>query len=36
MTLTQWFIFILVIQIIHFAGTWKLYVKAGRKAWEAL
>ena len=22
-------------QIIHFLGTWKLYVKAGRKAWEA-
>ncbi|MBS9766649.1 MAG: signal peptidase I [Flavobacteriaceae bacterium] len=36
MTFTQWFIFILVIQVIHFAGTWKLYVKAGRKAWEAL
>ncbi|WP_421809764.1 signal peptidase I [Flagellimonas sp.] len=32
---TQWIIFILVIQIIHFLGTWKLYVKAGRKAWEA-
>lgn len=22
-------------QVIHFLGTWKLYVKAGRKAWEA-
>lgn len=32
---TQWIIFILIIQIIHFLGTWKLYVKAGRKAWEA-
>lgn len=32
---TQWIIFILVIQVIHFLGTWKLYVKAGRKAWEA-
>ncbi|WP_318311318.1 signal peptidase I [Flagellimonas crocea] len=31
----QWIIFILIIQIIHFLGTWKLYVKAGRKAWEA-
>nr|WP_297783555.1 signal peptidase I [uncultured Allomuricauda sp.] len=31
----QWIIFILVIQVIHFLGTWKLYVKAGRKAWEA-
>ena len=35
MTYLQWFIFILVIQVIHFLGTWKLYVKAGRKAWEA-
>ena len=35
MTFTQWFIFFLVIQLIHFLGTWKLYVKAGRKAWEA-
>ncbi len=35
MTLTQWFIFFLVIQAIHFLGTWKLYVKAGYKAWEA-
>ena len=32
---TQWIIFILIVQIIHFVGTWKLYVKAGRKAWEA-
>ncbi|MEM9076904.1 MAG: signal peptidase I [Bacteroidota bacterium] len=32
---SQWLIFILVIQAIHFLGTWKLYVKAGRKAWEA-
>lgn len=32
---SQWIIFILLIQIIHFLGTWKLYVKAGRKAWEA-
>ena len=35
MTLSQWFIFILIIQLIHGLGTWKLYVKAGRKAWEA-
>ncbi|WP_339884511.1 signal peptidase I [Polaribacter vadi] len=35
MTYTQWLIFFLVIQVIHFSGTWKLYVKAGRKAWEA-
>ncbi|RAV30438.1 signal peptidase I [Sinomicrobium soli] len=36
MTATAWFIFFLILQLIHFAGTWKLYQKAGRKAWEAL
>ena len=36
MTIIQWFIFFLLVQIIHFLGTWKLYIKAGRKAWEAL
>lgn len=35
MTLSQWFIFFLSIQVIHFIGTWKLYVAAGRKSWEA-
>jgi signal peptidase I len=35
MNWTQWFIFLLILQIIHGLGTWKLYVKAGRKAWEA-
>ena len=35
MTATQWLLFILIVQVIHFLGTWKLYVKAGRKAWEA-
>jgi signal peptidase I len=35
MTLEQWFIFFLIIQVIHGLGTWKLYLKAGRKAWEA-
>tara|TARA_R110000796_G_scaffold252631_1_gene389241 strand:- start:125946 stop:127649 length:1704 start_codon:yes stop_codon:yes gene_type:complete len=35
MNVTQWILFILIIQIIHFLGTWKLYIKAGRKAWEA-
>ena len=35
MNFTEWFLFFLVIQVIHFLGTWKLYVKAGRKAWEA-
>ena len=35
MTLTHWVIVFLVIQVIHFLGTWKLYQKAGFKAWEA-
>lgn len=35
MTITEWLLFFLLIQAIHFLGTWKLYVKAGRKAWEA-
>jgi len=35
MTFTQWFLFFLVVQVIHFIGTWKLYVAAGHKAWEA-
>lgn len=35
MTITQWFLFILVIQILHGLATWKLYQKAGRQAWEA-
>ena len=29
-------ILFIVIQVIHFAGTWKLYRLAGRKAWEAV
>ena len=35
MTFTTLLIFILLVQVIHFLGTWKLYIKAGRKAWEA-
>lgn len=35
MTFTEWFLFFLVIQVIHLLGTWRLYQKAGRKAWEA-
>ena len=35
MTIFQWFIFFLVLQVIHFLATWKLYEKAGRKSWEA-
>ena len=35
MSWTGWLIFFLLVQVIHFLGTWKLYVKAGRQAWEA-
>ena len=35
MSWTGWLLFALIVQVIHFLGTWKLYVKAGRKAWEA-
>ena len=35
MTFTEWFLFFLLIQVIHFLSTWKLYIKAGRNAWEA-
>jgi signal peptidase I len=35
MTLYQWFVFFLIIQVVHFLGTWKLYEVAGRKKWEA-
>jgi len=36
MTLFQWFLFFLIIQVLHFLGTYKLYEKAGRKSWEAI
>ena len=36
MTLIEWLWFILVIQGIHFLGTWKMYQKAGSKPWIAL
>ena len=35
MTLTEWILFVFAVQVIHALGTWKLYVRAGRKAWEA-
>ena len=35
MTLIQWFVFFIIVQVIHFLGTWKLYEAAGRKKWEA-
>ena len=35
MIFTHWILFFLIIQLIHFLGTWRLYKKAGRKPWEA-
>ena len=35
MDLTQWLIFLIVIQLVHGLGTWKLYKKAGYKAIES-
>ncbi len=35
MTINEWLIFFLIVQVIHFAGTWKLYQRANRKVWEA-
>ena len=35
MEISGWLLFILFVQILHGIGTWKLYVKANRKAWEA-
>lgn len=35
MNFTAWLLFFLFVQLVHFACTWKLYIAAGRKAWEA-
>lgn len=35
MSTYQWLLFFLIVQVIHGLGTWKLYQKAGRQAWEA-
>ena len=32
----QWILFALVIQVVHFLGTWKLYKAAGEEPWKAL
>ncbi len=32
----QWIIFGLIIQIVHFLGTWKLYKAAGEAPWKAI
>jgi signal peptidase I len=36
MDILEWLIFFLVVQVVHFAGTWRLYESAGHKRWEAL
>jgi signal peptidase I len=35
METTGWLLLIALAQVLHGISTWKLYVKAGRKAWEA-
>lgn len=35
MSLVEWLIVILGIQVVHFLGTWKFYVAAGKKSWHA-
>lgn len=35
MSFYQWVVFFLLVQVIHFLGTWKIYKGAGRKSWEA-
>lgn len=35
MTAYSRFVFFLIVQVIHFLGTWKLYEAADRKRWEA-
>jgi signal peptidase I len=35
MDISTWIITLLVISTLHGICTWKLYIKAGRKAWEA-
>ncbi len=34
--MNQWLLFFAILHIIHFLATWKLYIKADQKAWEAL
>jgi signal peptidase I len=32
----QWVVFALIIQVVHFLGTWKLYKAAGEAPWKAI
>ena len=36
MTIFQWFIFFLIIQVVHGLGTWKLYKSAGYKSFYSI
>ena len=36
MTVFEWLIFFFLVQIIHFLGTWKLYLLSGEKSWKAI
>ena len=36
MTFLEWLGFFLVLQLVHFGGTWKLYQAAGEAPWKAL
>ena len=36
MTFQELFFYFLIFQVINFIGTWKLFIKAGFKSWEAL
>lgn len=36
MTFIEWVYFFFALQAIHFAGTWKLYQRAGYSAWKAI
>tara|TARA_A100001011_G_scaffold8664_1_gene9877 strand:+ start:7402 stop:9108 length:1707 start_codon:yes stop_codon:yes gene_type:complete len=36
MTVFQWLLFFLFIQLVHFLGTWKLYRAAGEAPWKAI
>ena len=36
MTFTEWFLIFLLLQVVHFSATWKIYAKAGKKSWQAI
>ena len=36
MTIFQWFVFFLIIQVVHGLGTWKLYKSAGYKSFYSI